>query len=153
MNDLIIHPYYFRLPFSVFLFHLLLFFFAGNLNSLSSSKSWVFPKVCLLVLKLLNLALTFLKYGLFHHLACLILFLFHLFLFLLMILIFFISFNIFFKLFISSLNSSIIIYFFQGVKEKSIFGIFEKLTVCFDLVPKNLYLFVSDSAELYSIST
>ena len=41
-------------------------------------------------------------------------------------------------------------YFFEGVKEKGIFGIFEKLTVCFDLVPKSLYLFVSDSAELYS---
>ena len=41
-------------------------------------------------------------------------------------------------------------YFFEGVKEKCILGIFEKLTVCFDLVPKSLYLFVSDSAELYS---
>ena len=41
-------------------------------------------------------------------------------------------------------------YFFEGVKEKGIFGIFEKLTACFDLVPKSLYLFVSDSAELYS---
>ena len=71
---------------------------------------------------------------------------------------FFISLNIYFKPFISSLNSSIIIYFFEGVKGKGFFGIFEKLTVCFDLVPKSLYLFVSDSAELYlaelrSIST
>ena len=56
-----------------------------------------------------------------------------------------------FKLFSSSLNSLIIMYFFEGVKEKGIFGIFEKLTACFDLVPKSLYLFVSDSAELYSV--
>ena len=60
----------------------------------------------------------------------------------------------FFKLFSSSLNSSIIIYFFEGVKGNGLFGILKKLTVCFDLVPKSLYLFVSDfsnSAELYSI--
>ena len=37
-----------------------------------------------------------------------------------------------------------IVYFFEGAKE---------LIVRFDLVPKSLYLFVSDSAELYSIST
>ena len=30
------------------------------------------------------------------------------------------------------------------------FDIFGKLTVCFDLVPKGLYLFVNDLAELYS---
>ena len=58
-----------------------------------------------------------------------------------------------FKPSISSLNSSIIIYFFEGVKGKGFFGIFKKLTVCFDLVQKSLYLFVSgssDFAELYS---
>ena len=44
---------------------------------------------------------------------------------------FFVSFNMFFKLFSSSLNSTIIIYFFEGVKEKGISGIFEKLIVCF----------------------
>ena len=59
---------------------------------------------------------------------------------------FFISFNIFIKSFSLFLNFSIIVYFFEGVKEKGIFGIFEKLTVCFDLVPKSLYLFISDSA-------
>ena len=41
-------------------------------------------------------------------------------------------------------------YFFEGAEEKGIFGIFEKLTVCFDLVTKSLYLFASDLAELYS---
>ena len=35
--------------------------------------------------------------------------------------------------------------------KKGFFGIFEKLTVCFDSVPKFLYLFVSDSAELHSV--
>ena len=47
----------------------------------------------------------------------------------------------------------IIKYFFEGVKGKGFFGIFKKLTVCFDLVRKSLYLFVSgssDFAELYS---
>ena len=62
-----------------------------------------------------------------------------------MILLFFISFNIFFKPFISSLNSSIITYFFEGVF--SVFGIFEKSTVCFDLVAKSLYLLVGDSSD------
>ena len=58
----------------------------------------------------------------------------------------------FFKLFSSSLNSSIIIYFFEGVKGNGLFGILKKF--CFDVVPKSLYLFVSDisnSAELYSM--
>ena len=66
---------------------------------------------------------------------------------------FFVLLNIFLKLFSSPLNSSIIIYFFEGAEEyfqKGIFVIFEKLTVCFDLVTKSLYLFASDLAELYS---
>ena len=42
-------------------------------------------------------------------------------------------------------------YFFEGVKEKGFFGIFEKITFCFDLGPKSLYLFVSDSVELRSM--
>ena len=33
------------------------------------------------------------------------------------------------------------------------FDIFKKLTVCFDLVPKSLYLFTSDSAELRSVDS
>ena len=57
-----------------------------------------------------------------------------------------------FKPFILFLNSSIIIYFFQGVEGKDFSGIFKKLTVCFDLVPKSLYLFISDSTvELHSV--
>ena len=81
-------------------------------------------------------------------------FLFHLFLVISIVLVFFVSVNILFKPFISSTNSSIIVYFFEGVKEKVFFGIFKKLTVYFDLVTKSLYLFVSDSsdsAELYSV--
>ena len=42
-------------------------------------------------------------------------------------------------------------FFFEGVKGKGFFGILEKLTVCFDLILKSLYLFVSYSAELYSV--
>ena len=110
----------------------------------------VFQKIYILVLELLNLHLTFLRYGLFHHLAYLFFFLFYLFLVLLMILVFYLS-QYAFKPFIWSLNFSIIKHFFKGVKGKDIFAIFEKLTVYFDLVPKSLYLFVSDSAELYSI--
>ena len=42
-------------------------------------------------------------------------------------------------------------YFSDGVKGKVFFGIFKKITVCFDLVPKCLYLFISDSTvELHS---
>lgn len=40
------------------------------------------------------------------------------------------------------------------LKENRFFGIFKKLTVCLDLVPKSLYLFFSDSsnsANLYSV--
>ena len=115
-------------------------------------------KVCqknyILLLKLLNLHLTFLIYHLFHHLTDLTFFLFHflfhLFLILSIVLFFFISFNVFFQPFISSLNSSIITYFLEGVKGKNFFGIFEKLTVCFGLVPKSFYLFLGDSAESYS---
>ena len=61
---------------------------------------------------------------------------------------FFISFNIFFKPFSLSLNSSIILYVYESAKERDIF---EKLTVCFDLVSKSLYSF-SESVELRSIS-
>ena len=47
----------------------------------------------------------------------------------------------------------IIIYFFGGVERNVFSGIFKKLTVYFDLFPKKLYLFVSDSSDsgvLYS---
>ena len=112
----------------------------------------VFHEIYILVLRSLNLHLTFQRYRLYHHTAYSIFllfhflfdFLFHLFLVLSMVPVFFISFNILFKPLSSSLNSLIIIYFFEGAKE---------LIVYFDLVPKSLYLFVSDSAELYSIST
>ena len=57
-----------------------------------------------------------------------------------MVPVFFISLNIFYKPLTPFLNSSIIVYFFEGAKE---------LIVGFDLVPKSSYLFVSDSAELY----
>ena len=40
-------------------------------------------------------------------------------------------------------------YFFEGVKEKGIFGIFEKLTACFDLVPKSLYSFSKSEKKKY----
>ena len=42
-------------------------------------------------------------------------------------------------------------YFFEGFKEKGFLGIFEKITFCFDLGPKSLCLFVSDSVELRSM--
>ena len=73
-------------------------------------------------------------YRLFHHLTYLNFFLFHflfhLFLVLSIVLVFFISFNI--------------------LNEKVFFDIFKKLTVCYDLVSKTLYLFIIDFGDLYS---
>ena len=62
-----------------------------------------------------------------------------------------ISFNILFKPFILSLNSSIIAHFFEGVEGKDFFGIFKKITVCLDLVPKGLYFLISGAGDLYSV--
>ena len=147
IDNLTIYPYYFQLLLSVFLFHLFVLSLIILIIFLFQSHA-VFRKMYILVLKSLNSHLTFLGYCLFHHPAYLIFFSFHflfrLFSVLSIVLVFFISFNIFFEPLSSSLNSSIIIYFFEGAKE---------LIVRFDLVPKSLYLFVSDSAELYSIST
>ena len=41
----------------------------------------------------------------------------------------------------------VIVYFSEDVKGKGFFGIFKKLNVCFDLVRKSLYWFVSDSSD------
>ena len=135
MNDLITHFYYFQVPLSVFLFHLFFFFFFFLLIliSISSSKSCGFSKNLHLGSRFIKCTSNFSKI-LFISSSSIIFFLFQLFLVLLTILVFFISLNIFFKPFISSLNSSIIIYFFERVKGKDIFGIF-----CYDLVPKRLY--------------
>ena len=118
--------------------------FANILNSLSfsmESYSYDFQKNYIFLLKLLNLLhLTFPTYRLFHHLTYLTFFLFH-FLFhlclaLLISLVFFTSFNIFFKPFILSLIFLIIINFFESILRKRFFGLFEKITVWFDLVKK-----------------
>ena len=113
----------------------------------------LFQKMCIFVLELSNLHLTFLIHRLFHRLTYLTFFLFNF----LFHLFFncslsnsssFILFSMFVSYFSSSLNFSIIIYFFEGVKEKVIFGVLEKLTVSFDLVLKGLYSFSKSKKKL-----
>ena len=103
----------------------------------------VFYKIYLLFLKLLNSHLTFVRYCLFHHLTPLAFFLLHFLfhLFLVFLIISVLLFHLIWFLNFLALISSIILYFFEGVKEKDIFFFFKELAICFDLVPKKLYSF------------
>ena len=115
----IIHLLYFQLLILILQFYLF-FLLLLILIFIFKKNGTVFNKIHILVLNLLNLHLTFIRYRLFHHQTCSIFFvihfLFHYFLVLSMVTVF-ISFNIFFKSFSSSLNYSIIIYVFESAKE------------------------------------